>query len=201
MNFSLKNIEDLLAFDKPSDDWRIGEVFSQIYLQNHCGYLFPWASGMDVRTPKASLPGSDLIGFKIDKTKSFFAFGDVKTSSEQIAPPSVMKGKKGLMSQLKNTLTDNNNRKCLVQYLAFRYQKASWEANFLSACKEYIQDSKHFFVVGCLVRTTTPNEKDFPNKSKKIKSDNCKGCFLIALYVPIDSFDVVQKSNSNAGGA
>lgn len=65
-------------------DWEIGEAFAEVVLQDEHEAMFPWPTGFDKRTPKASLPGPDLVGLYRHAAPRFI-FGQVKSSSEQTA--------------------------------------------------------------------------------------------------------------------
>ena len=50
---------------------------------------FPWPTSLDKRTPSASLPGPDFVGFH-RKVHLGFLFSEVKSSSESDCPPQVV---------------------------------------------------------------------------------------------------------------
>ncbi len=61
----------------------IGESIAISYLEEIESCLFPWPTERDKRTPKASLPGVDLLGFFSDNLGHCFLFGEIKTSAEK----------------------------------------------------------------------------------------------------------------------
>jgi hypothetical protein len=72
------------------EPWRIGESFAESWLEVHRQCLFPWKTQFDIRSLKASLPGVDMVGITNRGNEQYFAFGEVKTSSDSNNPPGVM---------------------------------------------------------------------------------------------------------------
>jgi hypothetical protein len=70
-------------------DWEIGEAFAEIALEDGHEAMFPWPTGFDKRSRKASLPGPDLVGLQ-RRAAPRFVFGQVKSSSENRVPPQVV---------------------------------------------------------------------------------------------------------------
>lgn len=58
-------VEKMLKSLPQSEDWKIGEAFAECALQYDSGreIHWPWNNIRDQRTPRASLPGADLVGF------------------------------------------------------------------------------------------------------------------------------------------
>ena len=81
---TLKRIINAPATDP--EPWEIGEALAECVLQDEYNIKWPWNKERDKRTPRASLPGADLIGFvEIGKT-IMFALGEVKTSADLASP-------------------------------------------------------------------------------------------------------------------
>jgi hypothetical protein len=69
----------------PVKDWQVGESLAEAYLVDHKDCEFPWPTGRDLRNPKASPAGADLVGFQKHGKSQRFAFGEVKTSAESVS--------------------------------------------------------------------------------------------------------------------
>ena len=158
--------------------WQVGEGFAEAYLIAHFRCSFPWSNNRDLKNPKSSLTGADMVGFHQGK----FAFGEVKTSMEQEYPPQVTyKKPDGLNIQLKNLCQDHDLRWVLVQYL-FHRVKSSTE--YQCACSAYLKSNQDFYVFGVLVRSVEPKINDWNYLKKYLKVHEKNKVFLIALYLP-----------------
>lgn len=96
MGMASDTITRLLSSEPEKESWEIGEALAECLLEQERGVKFPWNSGRDKRTPKASLPGADLVGFIESGDEAFLVLGEVKTSSDANNPPPVMNGKSGM---------------------------------------------------------------------------------------------------------
>jgi len=105
-DFEKGEVERILSDAKPPEDWRVGEALAESYLVHQKGCFFPWPDGRDERKSGSSLPGADLVGFQFHGTDDFFAFGEVKTSTESKYPPGAMYGRTGLKQQLEDLKDD-----------------------------------------------------------------------------------------------
>ena len=78
--------------------WEIGEALAESILGEDANrdIIWPWNERRDRRTPQASLPGADLVGFCRDAQGFTLLFGEVKTSSDARVPPQVMYGRSGM---------------------------------------------------------------------------------------------------------
>lgn len=59
-------------------DWEIGEAIAECLLEDEFGVNWPWNENRDRKTPRASLPGADLVGLLDDGHGAVFLFGEVK---------------------------------------------------------------------------------------------------------------------------
>jgi len=92
--FARDSLGAILASEVPEErDWAIGEAMAEAHLKQAHNVVWPWNMERDKRTPKASLPGADLVGFKVDGDVIRLALGEVKTSSDKNTPPNVMSGR------------------------------------------------------------------------------------------------------------
>jgi hypothetical protein len=127
------------------EDWRVGEVIAEAYLADHRRCFFPWTTARDLRNAKASLPGSDLVGFQETNEVANphrFVFGEVKTSNDSAVPPNVMYGRHGLKLQLEELRDSKPTRQTLFLYLGWRaLAGAPWAALYRHAAARYLADS------------------------------------------------------------
>lgn len=203
--FEKGEVERILSDNKPPEDWRVGEALAETYLVDQKDCFFPWPDGRDERKSGSSLPGADLVGFQSNGSDDFFAFGEVKTSTENKYPPGVMHGRTGLKQQLEDLKDDVKIKDDIFRYLGFRAQKSSWEDRFKRAAKNYIQSKTNVRVFGFLVRDVEPNQDDLRTRVTKLAKDQHADMVieLLALYLPQNS--IKQLSNkivrSRNGGA
>jgi hypothetical protein len=130
-------------------DWEVGETFAETILEDEHEAMFPWATGWDKRTPRASLPGADIVGFQ-NKSSPRFIFGQVKSSSEKRIPPQVVQsGKDCLKEQMHCLRHQKSERQQLVQWLLPRVKGTAWESVFNEALGRYT--SNNYYLVGLLI--------------------------------------------------
>ena len=162
----------------PITSWQVGEGLAESYLTNHHHCHFPWSSNRDLKNPKSSLTGADLVGFY----KNEFAFGEVKTSSEDRCPPQVTSNKQdGLNTQINKLCNDKNLRITLIQYLFHRLKD---NPDYKLALTKYLGNNNDFNIFGVLIRDTQPNIADWNYLQNNLKPHNIKRIFFIALYLP-----------------
>ena len=119
-----------------------------------------------------------MVGFH----QGQFAFGEVKTSTEQKYPPQVTSKKgDGLNAQLKKLCNDYDGRWVLIQYLFHRMKD---KIEYQEACITYLKDNKNFYVFGVLVRDVEPKIDDWNYLKKYLKVHGENKVSLIALYLP-----------------
>jgi len=165
--------------------WQVGEGFSEAYLSAHFSCFFPWSNNRDLKNPNSSLTGADMVGFH----QGHFAFGEVKTSTEQKYPPQVTSKKgDGLNAQLKKLCHDHDGRWVLVQYL---YHRVKSTTEYQEACIAYLKDNKNFYVFGVLVRNVKPKINDWDYLKKHLEVHEQNRVSLVALYLPQN--DGIQK--------
>lgn len=187
--FQKDGVARILADPDDVEDWRVGEAIAESYVSDHRSALFPWPDGRDERKRGSSLPGADLVGFKDDAHGDCFAFGEVKTSSENNHPPGAMHGRTGLKQQLEDLRDNQTIRDDLVKYLAHRAPKSDWCDRYRSATARYLSNSSAVYIFGVLIRDADPHEDDLRVRVNKL-STNCPSGTVIelfAIYVPRDS--------------
>lgn len=204
-DFEKDEVERILSDSKPPEDWRVGEALAEAYLIHQKQCFFPWPDGRDERKTGSSLPGADLVGFQSNNGGDYFAFGEVKTSTEENYPPGAFYGRTGLKQQLEDLKDDVKIKDDLVVYLAHRATTASWKTRYQSAAKNYIQSKTNVRVFGFLVRDVAPHEDDLRVRVEKLSQKQHADMMieLLAIYLPQNS--IVTLSNkvmsSRDGGA
>lgn len=204
--FQSGNLNAVLNSGSPPKDWEVGEAYGEAYLRSHKQCHFPWSDRWDERKDKSSLPGSDLVGLQetgTAKSQSFrFAFGEVKTSTEQKYPPGVLYGKEGLKKQMEDLRDQHEIRNTLVRYLTMRAQGADWEANFKLAMVRFLTESTDVAIFGVLIRDVPPHEDDLRARSKHIAQKHPAQMHieLLAIYLPSDSISLLGKKFASVSG-
>jgi len=186
--FASDSLSELLAAQIPEErDWAAGEALAEAYLTRQHAVVWPWNMKRDMRTPKASLPGADLVGFEINGDDIRFALGEVKTSGDVDTPPNVMYGRSGMIHQIDN-LACNLGLVCqLTRWLHIRCKKTKHEAQFNAAIKLFLSSgNKAISLFGVLIRDTRPNELDLRARGQSLARTLCdpSTCQLIAVYIP-----------------
>jgi len=184
--FAQDGLNRLLGDPDQLKDWRVGEAIAETYLSDHRSCHFPWPYEWDQKKRGSSLPGADLVGFALDDGGYCFAFGEVKTSSEQNYPPSIMHGRTGLKRQLEDLRDDVPVRDDLVKYLGHRALSAPWHLRFETAAVRYLQNSFDIHLFGFLVRDVEPHQDDLEVRVEALKTACPDGMRieLLALYLP-----------------
>ena len=184
--FEQTRIAKILALPEAIEDWRVGEGLAEAYLTNHHACMFPWPDSRDERKSGSSLPGADLVGFQTDSAGDRFAFGEVKTSSEEKYPPGAMHGRTGLKQQLEDLRDQEPIRNKLVEYLAYRAMSAPWRSRYAAAASRYVKNSADVGVFGVMVRDVEPHEDDLRARVGRLapKRPADMDIALLALYLP-----------------
>lgn len=164
-------VEDLLRAVPEEKSWAIGEALAECVLADDetREICWPWNLARDRRTPRASLPGADLVGFCSEGEDVFLLFGEVKTSSDARTPPQVMNGSGGMAWQLKEEATRLDIQHALLKWLRARCVSAEHRALYRAAVQRYVQScGKEILLVGILLRDTEPNELDVASRAKAL---------------------------------
>ena len=179
--------------DGPADveSWRVGEAIAETYLADHRECLFPWPDSRDERKRGSNLPGADLVGLRADESGYCFAFGEVKTSSDNNYPPGVMYGPMGMKQQLEGLRDDVYIRDGLMKYLLLRAIATDWLPKFQIAAKRYLNSDSDIQLYGVLIRDVQPHSDDLRTRVEKLE-ENCPGdtrIELLAIYLPSGTID------------
>jgi hypothetical protein len=186
--FANNSIDEILAAEIPEErDWAVGEAMAEAYLKREHNVTWPWNMERDKRTPKASLPGADLVGFKINGNDVRLALGEVKTSFDVNTPPNVMNGRSGMAHQIDNLASDLGLIYQLLRWLLPRCKGTAHETSFNAAIALFFNSrNKAVALFGVLIRDTEPNELDLRARGRSLAGTlhDPSTCQLIALYVP-----------------
>ena len=195
--FANENIDKILAAEVPEQrDWAIGEAIAEAYLSLCHNVIWPWNMERDKRTPKASLPGADLIGFEVLNGVVSLVLGEVKTSSDPNAPPNVMIGRSGMQHQLSRLASDLGLISHLLKWLLSRCKGTQHEAHFKEAITRFVDSGNRAIALfGVLIRDTTSNELDLQGRANSLASTlkEPSTCRLIALYIPCSITDLPKR--------
>jgi hypothetical protein len=183
-------VRRLLCAVPDLQSWEVGEAIAECALQTNSGleFLWPWNTVRDRRSPRACLPGADLVGFCRRDDSVLLVFGEVKTSSDLHTPPSVMNGGSGMTWQLEKHATHLMNQRTLLQWLHARCTCEPFQTLYKRAVKcLLVSEGKEMLLVGVLLRDTTPNEDDLQSRGKWLsqKLTAPTQAMLFAWYLPI----------------
>lgn len=169
----------------------VGESIADLFLMERFGAHLPSNRRWDLRTPKGSHPGSDIAGYMKNEDGTYtFLFGEVKASSEQRSPPSVMTHTaSGMVAQLKRIATKTEIRKQLFMYLRRRQHLAPYKEAYDSALRQLAQ--ARYELWGVLVRDTAPNQADVEASMHKLRDGILapQTCRLFVLHTSIRTSD------------
>jgi hypothetical protein len=183
----------LKAVPEP-EGWEVGEALAECALERDSGreVHWPWNTVRDRRTPRASLPGTDLVGFYRQGDDVFLLFGEVKTSSDTNTPPNVMYGGSGMAWQLQESAKRLDIQRTLLQWLHVRCQEKPYHDLYEKAVSRYLASGgQELLIVGVLIRDTAPNQADLQNRAKALAKTlvSPTRVELIAWYLPVPIAD------------
>jgi hypothetical protein len=182
-----ETIHDLLASQEPPVAWEVGEALAEVLLEVHHHAVWPANSVRDRKTPKASLPGADLVGFVETPGGAKLLFGEVKTSSDVNSPPGVVYGRSGLINQLDNLARQTRLHFALLKWLKCRCITPEHIAMYKEAAARYVASRGcDVRLMGCLMRDTPPNELDLKARALALSGNltSPTGVKLIAWHLP-----------------
>jgi hypothetical protein len=192
--FQSASLQEILNLDRPLEPWRVGEAIAESYLAGHRQCEFPWPGGRDLKNPKSSPAGTDLVGFQThDSTAVRFSFAEVKTSSDPNHPPSLMHGRHGMKQQLDDLRDSAAVKNALVHYLALHATRRPWVEKFKKAAGRYLNDQSDVGIFGVLVRDVDPDAADCSGRASQL-ANQCPPLTvieLLALYLPAGSIEAL----------
>lgn len=190
------------------EDWEIGEAYAQVYAETNLNSIIPWGIARDLKKPKSSLPGADIVGLYQQTDNTIFLFGEIKTSSHNEYPPSVMYGEHGLKKQLEDLCENKDITDKLVGYLSYRLKQGELWSLYQKAFQNYMQsEGKRIHILGVLLRDVEPSEEDLAARTKKLERFVVDGrsIELVGIYVPIGSIErfpsIVSKEGERRAGS
>jgi len=183
-------LEAFLTAVPETEPWEVGEALAETVLAEDQSreVIWPWNQVRDRRTPRASLPGADLVGFCCDETGACLLFGEVKTSQDSSSPPQVMYGSGGMTWQLESNATELDKQHALLRWLRFRCRTPDLEAVYREAVSRYLEsDGAEILITGVLLRDTPCNEKDVESRARHlgVQLEAPTRVEVLAWYLPI----------------
>ncbi|WP_339650571.1 hypothetical protein [uncultured Salegentibacter sp.] len=182
--------------------FRVGEAYAEIILEQEFSCRFHWNETRDARNPKGNKTGADLVGFIEVEDEVLFLFGEVKTSSEIVnRPPQVMTGAKGVESQLRNLFDDRIKRMVLISYLKNKMRHFpeghQFRSDFEASQKAYYSSFENYHLIGVLIRDVEHDERDVSLSYGRLRDHilDPKGIKLLAIYLPVQKEDWLKIMN------
>lgn len=201
----LADIQALESEEIEVQQFRVGEAYAEVILEQEFSCRFHWNENRDARNPKGNKTGADLVGFIEVEGQVLFLFGEVKTSSETAnRPPQVMTGAKGVESQLRDLYDDRFKRLVLITYLKNKMRHFPdghpFRIDFEASQRAYYLGIEDFHLIGVLVRDVEYDERDVSLSYGRLRDHILvpKGIKLLALYLPIHKEDWIDLINERA---
>ena len=201
----LADIQALEDSNVQVQNFRIGEAYAEVILEQEFSCRFYWNELRDARNPKGNKTGADLVGFIAIEGQILFLFGEVKTSSETAnRPPQVMTGADGIESQLSDLFRNRGKRKILISYLQNKMrlfpENHPFKLDFISGLRRYYSNLETYQLIGVLIRDVEPDERDLSLCYGRLRTQILEpvGLKLLALYLPIqqkDWLDIINEEN------
>lgn len=188
----LADIQALEGEETEVQQFRVGEAYAEVLLEQEFSCRFHWNENRDARNPKGNKTGADLVGFIEVEDQVLFLFGEVKTSSE-IAnrPPQVMTGAKGIESQLRNLYNDRSKRLILISYLKNKMRHFpvghQFRMDYEASERAYYSTMESYNLFGILVRDVEADERDIQQSYERLSAHvlQSTGLKLMAIYLQI----------------
>lgn len=201
----LADIQALENEEIEVQQFRVGEAYAEVILEQGFSCRFHWNENRDTRNPKGNKTGADIVGFIEVEDQVLFLFGEVKTSSETAnRPPQVMTGAKGVENQLRDLYNDRSKRLVLISYLKNKMRHFpeghQFRTDFEASQRAYYSGIEYYHLFGVLVRDVEADEKDISSSYERLKNHilEPKGIKLMAVYLPICKEEWVEIINDRA---
>ena len=183
-------LERFLTAIPDEKGWEIGEALAETVLEKDSSrdIIWPWNEHRDRRTPQASLPGADLVGFCRDTHGHALLLGEIKTSADKRVPPHVMNSRSGMTWQLENNATNLGVQHSLLKWLRLRCLKPDLISAYREAVGRFLNSSgKDLILIGVLLRDTSSDENDVRSRACHLANriTDPVRVELLAWYLPI----------------
>lgn len=195
------DIQALESAEIQVQQFRVGEAYAEVVLEQEFSCRFHWNENRDARNPKGNKTGADLVGFIESDGQVLFLFGEVKTSSEtDNRPPQVMTNAHGIESQLRDLYNDRYKRLTLITYLKNKMRHFPdghpFRTDFKASERSYYSD-EDFHLIGVLVRDIEHDERDISLSYGRLKNHILvpRGIKLLAMYLPISKENWIEIIN------
>lgn len=202
----LADIQALENAEIEVQQFRIGEAYTEIFLEQEHACRFHWNENRDARNPNGNKTGADLVGFIEIEGQVLFLFGEVKTSSETAnRPPQVMTSADGIERQLRDLYNDRSKRLILISYLKNKMRHYpeghAFRNDFETSYRAYYSRDCDYQLIGVLVRDVDPDHRDVSISYNRLKDQvlEPKGIKLIALYLSIKKEEWNRIINEHSG--
>jgi hypothetical protein len=184
-------------------NFRVGEAYAEVILEQEFSCRFYWNELRDARNPKGNKTGADLVGFIEVDGQVLFLFGEVKTSSETAnRPPQVMTGADGIEKQLRDLYNDRVKRQILISYLKSKMRLFPdghlFKTDFELGLRAYYSQTEDYQLIGVLIRDVEHDERDLSLSYGRLRTRILEpaGLKLLALYLPIRKEDWLHIINA-----
>jgi hypothetical protein len=192
----LADIQALEVENVQIQNFRVGEAYAEVILEQEFSCRFYWNELRDARNPKGNKTGADLVGFIEVDGQVLFLFGEVKTSSETAnRPPQVMTGADGIERQLSDLYNNRIKRQILIAYLQSKIrlfpEGHPFKLDYRAGFRVYYSHPEDYHLIGVLIRDVEPHERDLSVSFNNLKTHilEPKGLKLLALYLPFQQKD------------
>ncbi len=201
----LADIQDFENENVQVQNFRIGEAYAEVFLEQAFSCRFYWNELRDARNPSGYKTGADLVGFIEVEGQVLFLFGEVKTSSETAnRPPKVMTGADGIERQLRDLYRNRGKRQILISYLKNKIllfpENHPFKLDFIFGLRAYYSNPEDYQLIGVLIRDVEPEERDLSLSYGRLRTQILEpvGLKLLALYLPIQQkewLDIINEEN------
>lgn len=188
----LADIQALEDANVKVQNFRVGEAYAEVILEQEFSCRFYWNELRDTRNPKGNKTGADLVGFIEVDEQVLFLFGEVKTSSETAnRPPQVMTGADGIERQLRDLYTNRIKRQILISYLKNKVREFGadhpFRLDYDTSERAYYSNPEDYHLTGVLIRDIESDERDLSASYQRLRTRILEPARLklLALYLPI----------------